>query len=464
MTPLLPDSQPDGSQKPTRFRFPEGFALAAAAVFGAVMVLAGLLVTQRLLTPSQDVAAREAESREDVAAALPDQDEPDEQSSDEAIESAPRGGPDDSTDNQAEAPGPDDELFSNDVDPLPCPDGVDQVICDAAEFVQRYRGQPFKEFPNVELMDDAEFDEALLVDFDEYAAELDVDGVVFSGLGLLDPDLALSQVFAELLEVGVLGFYRPDTDEMVVRGSELNLFGQSVLVHELVHAFDDQWFNLDRDDGIDGDADYGFRAVKEGNASRVEDAWKARLTDDERALLNEQEFGSISSEDFEILLSLPEFLTELQISPYQDGQVYVEGLAEEGGEASVDEALIDPPRSSEDVLHPEIDRAADPEIELGIPDAPGVPFEPLDSGRLGELRIRIWLGRSAGDGWGGDHYASWIEGGQDCIVVDMVADSEADRAELEAALAEWVNEDAEQRSFEAATNNDVDVVRASGCA
>ena len=65
-------------------------------------------------------------------------------------------------------------------------------------------------------------------------------------LGLLDgrPDLARAE--QELQGTSVVGFYDPKTKELYVRGVDAKASVRHVLVHELTHALQDQWFSIDR--------------------------------------------------------------------------------------------------------------------------------------------------------------------------------------------------------------------------
>ncbi len=452
-------------------RFPEGFALGAAAIFGAVIVLAGLLAVRQLTARSEtETAAETAPDSEVSPTTIP----PAGQGEDEVsggFGDLPQGTPPGSDDVDGESSEQDDSgedeaeggpptTVPNDVETLPCPDGVEPVICDAAEFVQQMRGRPFKTFPVVELMENEAFDSALLSDFELYREGLEVDGVTLRALGLLAPDVSLADTFRDSLEVGVVGFYDPETGQLVVRGADLSLYTQLVLVHELVHAFDDQWFDLNRDDFIDDEADYGFSAVVEGNASRVEAAWRTQLSAEDRLTLSREELDALSPEDIGRLLALPPVIRDLQGSPYIDGEIYVDGLAAAGGEEAVDRALETPPSTSEEVLHPRTDRRLEPEIEVVAPPADG---EVIDEGRLGELTIRLWLGRLAGEGWGGDRFVTWTADGRDCIAVDLIGDNDGETAELDAAADAWAGLQPETRSVAATTVDSKPAVRVRAC-
>ena len=78
--------------------------------------------------------------------------------------------------------------------------------------------------------------------------------------------------------MGVVGFYDPETDELVVRGAALTPYVRTTIAHELVHALDDQHLDLDRPeyDEADDEIGFGFSSVVEGNARRVENAYRER--------------------------------------------------------------------------------------------------------------------------------------------------------------------------------------------
>jgi hypothetical protein len=122
----------------------------------------------------------------------------------------------------------------------------------------------------------------------------------------------------------------------------------------------------------------------------------------------------------------------------------------------------EPPTSSEEILHPELDRAAEPEVVVDPPPPGGAMVE---QGRLGELVLRLWLGRLAGEGWGGDRYVTWVgPSGASCIRVDAVADTAEDLIDTETTAEGWVRAATDRRSVEPTTSDGRPAVRLSGCA
>ncbi len=82
-------------------------------------------------------------------------------------------------------------------------------------------------------------------------AEIERARLVYGALGLLDVDADLHSLFAGVLGEQVIGYYDPDTGRLVIRedvmaglagafGPEQTQEARLVLVHELVHALQDQ--------------------------------------------------------------------------------------------------------------------------------------------------------------------------------------------------------------------------------
>lgn len=358
-----------------------------------------------------------------------------------------------------------------------CPADVMVEVCDAAFFVESFRGQPFKRFPVVEFVDDVEFENRLLSDFGEDEEELALTGDIFRSLGLIGADEDLVELFRASLEVGVVGFYRTDTEELLIKGEALDLYAESVVIHELVHAHDDQWFDLSRFDdlgpGVEDETEFGFTSVLEGNAVRVENAWRAQLTADEERQLSQQELSLFDGADLDVLFAIPSVILELQYSPYQDGPVLVDAIAARAGggdvgEAAVNQAIIDPPQWGEEVLHPELYPDGDQPAAVPLPAARG---KVIDSGVVGELLFRVWLGERAATGWNGDRYVTWIDD-QDanrvCTAIHVAGDSDRDLDEIEEGLDAWVSSarssSGEARRVDLVSVDGIPAVRIEGCA
>jgi hypothetical protein len=128
------------------------------------------------------------------------------------------------------------------------------------------------------------------------------------------------------------------------------------------------------------------------------------------------------------LESAPEIVRAPLLSAYVDGLGFAAHLHGEGGFARLDRAHVDPPASTEQVLHPERFAARDQPIVIRAKSAStllGEDFDLFYEDTLGELELSVYLGQAsapdaaarAAQGWGGDRlYAFRDRAGQAAIV------------------------------------------------
>jgi hypothetical protein len=322
------------------------------------------------------------------------------------------------------------------------------LVHELQDFVAEARGLDFLEDVQVELADEAEFQARLLEDFEDNADDIADVEVFYKALGLLEPDADLLEELRRIYSAGVLGFYDPQTDELVVRGTSLTPYVRKTIVHELVHALDDQHFDLDRDDEYDERKDelpLGFTAVVEGNARRIEQQWIDQQPEDVQAQARAEEQAFADGIDID---EFPEILLFQIGAPYELGKVFVDALVAERGERAVDAALLDPPTTSEQVLFPPLYTARELRVEVPVPPADG---EVVDDGVVGAL---FWFGLFTTDdapvppqeafaairGWGGDWAVTWQDGDAACVRIDVVGDTQEDTDEFETAVRTWAED------------------------
>jgi len=320
---------------------------------------------------------------------------------------------------------------------------VDAQLAEISRFVERQRGLQFAQPVKVDLVDDAEFQRRLLTDFDKDTGELVTSGKLLQALGLVPPNSDVVAQMRSLLGVGVLGFYDPTTKELVVRGTDLTPMTRQTVAHELTHALDDQHFGLDRPeyDQRDDEISFGFSALGEGDARRVENAYAASLSSADRAELRREESAVGGGAQ---LGQVPEALIQILMAPYDLGEVLVDRLYRDGGQAAVDAAFSDPPSTSEQLLDPAKYESHEARREVPAPPADGAT---IDQGVFGAFLLETLLtdagvdaatARRAVDGWAGDRYVAWTApGGGTCLRVDVATDSAADGQALAAALGRW---------------------------
>ncbi len=339
---------------------------------------------------------------------------------------------------------PEDDGSSGDAPPPASAAEVRAAVDEISAFVEAERGLAFTEPVDVELAGEGEFQRRLLEDFDEGVDELRETEVLLQAFGLVEPDVDLVEAMRALLGAGVVGFYDPETDELVVRGTALTPYVRTTIAHELTHALDDQRFDLDRpeyDDAAD-EIDFGFSALVEGNARRVEDAYLAGLSDEEQLDAAAEELSLGGGLD---LGDVPLVLVDLISAPYGLGQDFVVQLMDDGGQEALDAAFGAPPRTSEQVIDPASYEAGEGGIEVPVPAVPG-PI--VDEGVAGQFLIQVVLAdgldagraREAATGWGGDSVVAWRDGQRPCATLAAVGDDPDETAELRGAFEDWAAE------------------------
>jgi hypothetical protein len=367
--------------------------------------------------------------------------------------------PDDAAPVTTVEPGPGStEAPATTAPPASDPTALGAVIDVAIAFVEAERDHRFVERPVVDALADAEFVasyEALLDEaFAEDPAAVEAATVVYRALGLIAPDQDIETVERSFGAEGVLGYYNPETNELVVRGAALTPYFRTILVHELAHALDDQLFELHRPEYDDADDEVGFglSAVAEGNARRVEYAYRAAMSEDERDASDREEMLYGAGIDFSMFTD--SYLL-LQFAPYDFGEQFVAGLLEERDEAGVDQALQDPPTTSEQVIDLDAYLRGESGVEIDRPvaDPDGVVVE---DGVMGQVAILAVLYGAVGyedafaasDGWSGDWYVAWTQGSRSCLRVAIVMEGQGEADELRDVFEVWADDGAGDTTIE----------------
>ncbi|HSM07588.1 MAG TPA: hypothetical protein VLA33_01045 [Gemmatimonadota bacterium] len=294
--------------------------------------------------------------------------------------------------------------------------------------VERLSGLPAREALRLGIRSRADLEAFLEAELEEQFAGERMGNVVraYARFGLVPDTLDLEPLLSRLLLEQVAGFYDPKSDTLfVVEGISQELV-DGVLVHEMVHALQDQYVDLDslvEATRQRNDPGMAVQAAVEGHATFVMYEW----------MLGQMTGGSVDlsrmprlseSLDSEALASAGIEMPELQqapavireqlLFPYVSGLdfIQVRWAGADGRVPPLGDAL---PVTTEQILHPE--RWGAPEL---VPPAP-LEFATAASGEwsevysdgLGEIDTRILLREfltdrdradAAAAGWDGDIY------------------------------------------------------------
>lgn len=278
------------------------------------------------------------------------------------------------------------------------------------------------------------------------------DQRVLVAFGLMDPDQDIGEIYVELLGEQIAGYYDPETDEMVVvsddaPGEELSASNQVTYAHEVVHALQDQHFDLESfgDQRIEGsdDESLAITALIEGDATAAQIQYLITNPELIADLSGEISAGDAASEALD---NAPPIVSATLLFPYEQGQVFIDAIMADGEWDAVNAAFASPPVSTEQILHPDKYLEGEMPVAVAMPNiAEGLDPEwtTFDTNTMGEFQISVLLNdgdvsarqaEQAAEGWGGDTYTVVGTEDRDVIVWNSEWDTEDDALEFAESL------------------------------
>jgi hypothetical protein len=295
---------------------------------------------------------------------------------------------------------------------------------------------------------------------EEYSPqEVEADVRVLAAFDFVPEDFDLLGLLLALYSEQTLGFYQGEEDTFyIIADSEpgagsiesFDLPSRLTFAHEYVHGLQDEHFDLEAfidEDEHNDDEILARLSLVEGDASlamiQYLIAHAFELTDEDLEALS----GEGMQAGQESLDQAPPIIRETFMFPYIYGLDFVATLQGEGWEA-VNEAFADPPRSSEQILHPEKYLAGDEPQIMALPpltDTLGGGWRLVEAETLGEFQTGLYLAQQvdqatadlASAGWDGDQYALYVQDGAEVLAFATAWDSTEDRGEFVTAYTQY---------------------------
>ena len=351
----------------------------------------------------------------------------------------------------------------------PQPEGTpskDPRITEVERQTVELRGlEPKKEVQN-NIISREKLSENLLEDFKkEYSREeARTDAVELWMLRLIeDRSLDLYQLYLDFYTESIGGYYDPEVDTMYIiaedePGEKLSPRSRQVVAHEYVHALQDQHYDLEKmlpEDSTEYDRDLARRSLVEGDAERTDLMYAFQY-------FTREEFNDLlqgSGDPTPAFDSAPAYIREGFIFPYTKGVLFADQLLDApGGFENINKALADPPKSTEQIIHPDkyMDNPRDDPEQVTLKpltDTLGSGWKYSDGGTFGEFDIDLMLtengvpgvsvldfdaagkdAEKAAAGWDGGHYALYENGEQALLLLDTVWDNSREADEYRRAL------------------------------
>lgn len=241
-------------------------------------------------------------------------------------------------------------------------------------------------------------------------------GEVLAALELVPPRYDFVEGVYNLIQGRIAGFYEPADQTMYLADDLSDDEAEQTLAHELVHALQDQAYDLspilkyvpgdsDRITAahalIEGDATSAMFDVVAGSAFNISDTTLRRVLAASMAL-------SIEG------ITTPHILQSTLTAPYADGFSFVQERRAKGGWPAIEDAFRAMPETTEQLLHRDKFEAKERAIPVPPPpvDALGGGFHAVLDDVMGEQGLRLmleeWAKRAraeqAAAGWGGDRF------------------------------------------------------------
>jgi hypothetical protein len=305
--------------------------------------------------------------------------------------------------------------------------GADAVVARALDVVSRLRELPAKGPVNGKTIDRKAMVEHVKR---QIRTEIPPEVVLAQtemlfALGTVDQKFDYEASLLALMTSQLAGFYEPKDRTMYLAADLGEVERGATLAHELVHALQDQHYDLGRHVKYRPDAtdeQSAVHALAEGDATSamLDQMLAARGM---RAIdLNDDLIGVEARGAIDVAVNttqVPGIVKRSIVSPYVDGVMFVHWARRRSGWAGVDDAWRALPKSTEQILHPEKLIANELPERVAVPIASAVgPKSALYHDVLGEQSLRLvfeeWMPRraavAAASDWGGDRVAVFRDG------------------------------------------------------
>jgi hypothetical protein len=262
--------------------------------------------------------------------------------------------------------------------------------------------------------------------------EITMEENVYKALFMISQDINLTEV-----KLNWTGRYRAAKWQGKIYVVEENFDvsdefkAKSTFVHEITHIMQEN-YSLPTRKTFDGTK--ALTSLKEGDATLMADAFK-----------NDGVVPPLADISIPSTSGLPDSINKLNRFVYRYGVEYVKALYQEGGWEKVNEAYINPPSTTEQIIHPEKYLAQEDAL---IVEAPYINdgWSLKKSDRLGEYLIFVmldnWLSENEADvaatGWGGDTINYFEKDNDFLFTWNIVWDSKDDAHEFYIAFQEMM--------------------------
>ena len=280
------------------------------------------------------------------------------------------------------------------------------------------------------------------------------EGRTFEAMGLIPKSYDYEAETYALLEEELAGMYLPDDQTMYVALGIADDELDATLAHELVHALQDQYFEIGKKMKYKpgaSDALGAVQALAEGDATSamIDEMILQKKGEDALASMTAVDIPDRTAEEFlddalkekkpdAAIRRAPRFIALGLVAPYADGLTFVNGLRRRGGWDAVDMAWQKPPTTTEQLLHLEKFDAQEPNVDVAVATGAALgegwskTYDDMFGEEEGRLAFSQWMNNAsskrAAEGWGGDRVTLFETSAGDRAVAWRIAFDDVNQA------------------------------------
>jgi hypothetical protein len=236
---------------------------------------------------------------------------------------------------------------------------VKRLVDGLRDEAARIRGLPWKFAVPADLVTRAEMRAAFLEDLDtEYPPEKRArDTAILRRLGLLTADQDPVTMMMDFMEAGVAGYYDPRKKHLRIVEGLAGPEQQPTILHELIHALEDQHYDLEkRTKPFEEHSDRLFaeKCITEGSAEHARELYEAAHPELAEVFARAQNNPEMAKAQMKAFAKVPAWMFVPTLLHYEAGPAFASQHVRGGAYPERIHALYqDPPVSQEQILHPE---------------------------------------------------------------------------------------------------------------
>jgi hypothetical protein len=286
--------------------------------------------------------------------------------------------------------------------------------------------------------------------------DLEREGKMLKKLGLIPADTNYKEFVMKLLTEQVGGYYDPSQKTFFIASWLPSAEQKPVMIHELTHALQDQYFDvgqiLKEDRAVQNDdRTLAHEALMEGDGMVVMIQYLLEPLNRHFSKLKDLAQISSMQSQFPVLASSPPYLRALLLFPYGYGASFLQySWTHNPSWEAVNKIYSDLPASTEQIMHPEkyfTNRDMPKPVNAeNLAAKLGSNWKVTYKNVMGEFSLGLLLSlhfteeksRRVASGWSGDQVLL-LENkeGKDSVLVSTVWDTAEDAEKFYSAMDEW---------------------------